>query len=124
MADEQTALQVRSNSSPSRPEPNRRYWALNIIGIGVVLGLCYFGELVLVVILVSVLLAFILAPVVDFMMRARLPRSLAAADLRSRGLRTPIEFLGTCHSRIGRDARCASNCLYYPVPAGVSSGRA
>lgn len=79
MADEQKALQVRSNSSPSRPEPNRRYWALNIIGIGVVLGLCYFGELVLVVILVSVLLAFILAPVVDFMMQARLPRSLAAA---------------------------------------------
>jgi predicted PurR-regulated permease PerM len=79
MPDEQIALPVRSNSSPSRPEPNRRYWALNIIGIGVVLGLCYFGELVLVVILVSVLLAFILAPVVDFMMRARLPRSLAAA---------------------------------------------
>ena len=79
MADDQTSLQVRSNSSSSRPEPNRRYWALNIIGIGVVLGLCYFGELVLVVMLVSVLLAFILAPMVDFMMGARLPRSLAAA---------------------------------------------
>lgn len=62
----------------ARPESNRRYWALNIIGIGVVLGLCYFGELVLVVMLVSVLLAFILAPAVDFMMRARLPRSLAS----------------------------------------------
>lgn len=78
MADDQTSTQLR-RSSPSRPEPNRRYWALNIIGIGVVLGLCYFGELVLVVMLVSVLLAFILAPAVDFMMRARLPRSLAAA---------------------------------------------
>jgi predicted PurR-regulated permease PerM len=64
----------------SRPDnPNRRYWALNIIGIGVVLGLCYFGELVLVVMLVSVLLAFILAPAVELMMRVHLPRSLASA---------------------------------------------
>jgi predicted PurR-regulated permease PerM len=63
----------------ARPEPNRRHWAMNIIGIGAVLGLCYLGELVLVVMLVSVLLAFILAPAVDLMMRAKLPRSVASA---------------------------------------------
>jgi predicted PurR-regulated permease PerM len=78
MADDQAPPELRPSSS-SRPETDGRYWALNIIGIGVVLGLCYFGELVLVVMLVSALVAFILAPVVDFMMRARLPRSLASA---------------------------------------------
>jgi predicted PurR-regulated permease PerM len=79
MADDQASPQLLFPKFPPAPEPNRRYWALNIIGIGVVLGLCYFGELVLVVMLVSVLVAFILAPAVDFMMRAKLPRSLAAA---------------------------------------------
>jgi predicted PurR-regulated permease PerM len=49
------------------------------VGIAGVLALCYFGESVLVVMLVSVLLAFILAPIVDLLTYLRLPRSLAAA---------------------------------------------
>jgi len=57
----------------------RRHWAMNVIGIGGLLALCYFGELVLAVILVSVLLAFILAPIVDVLTYIRLPRGLAAA---------------------------------------------
>jgi predicted PurR-regulated permease PerM len=52
---------------------------MNIVGIAGVLALCYFGESVLVVMLVSVLLAFILAPIVDLFSYLRLPRSLAAA---------------------------------------------
>src|ERR1051325_944728 len=55
-----------------------RHWAMNIIGIGAVLALCYYGELVLAVMLVSVLLAFILAPLVDLLMILRLPRGVAA----------------------------------------------
>ncbi len=67
------------------PAPEERHaearpghWSLNLIGIGVVLALCYFGQMVLAVMLVSVLLAFILAPVVDFLTLLRLPRALAA----------------------------------------------
>lgn len=56
----------------------RRHWALNVIGIAVILGLCYYGETVLVIMLVAVLLAFILAPIVDFLTRFRIPRSLAS----------------------------------------------
>lgn len=56
----------------------RRHWALNIIGIAGILALCYYGETVLVIMLVGVLLAFILAPLVDFLTRFRLPRGLAA----------------------------------------------
>ena len=42
-----------------------RGWALNVIAIAVILGLLYLGELVLVTILLSVLITFILAPLVE-----------------------------------------------------------
>jgi predicted PurR-regulated permease PerM len=61
------------------PKPQKPHWAFTAIGIATILGLCYFGELVLAVMLVSVLLAFILAPVVEFFMLLQLPRGLAAA---------------------------------------------
>jgi len=63
------------------PEPVRtpsRDWALRIIAIGVVLTICYVAELVLVVILVATLVAFILAPIVDFLGRFRTPRGLSS----------------------------------------------
>ncbi len=62
-----------------QPKPRKPHWAFTAIGIATVLGLCYWGELVLAVMLVSVLLAFILAPVMDLLIRARFPRGLAAA---------------------------------------------
>lgn len=49
-----------------------------IIAGGVILFLCSQAELVLVVLLASVLIAFILAPVADFFERMRLPRSVAS----------------------------------------------
>jgi predicted PurR-regulated permease PerM len=57
----------------------RRSWAQNLIGVGAILGLCYYAEIVLAVMLVAVLLSFILAPLVDAFTRARLPRALSAA---------------------------------------------
>src|SRR5271169_1051948 len=63
----------------SQPQAPRRQWAMNVIGAGGILALCYFGESVLAVMLVSVLLAFILAPVAELFTYIRLPRSLAAA---------------------------------------------
>jgi predicted PurR-regulated permease PerM len=49
-----------------------------VIAVVLVLAGCYFAKLPLVVLLVSVLLAFILAPVVELFQKARLPRALAA----------------------------------------------
>ncbi|HVO62339.1 MAG TPA: AI-2E family transporter [Terriglobales bacterium] len=49
-----------------------------IIAGGVILFLCSQAELVLVVLLASVLIAFILAPVADFFERMKLPRSVAS----------------------------------------------
>lgn len=68
-----------SSSSASRQTaPARRNWAQIIIAGGVLLFLCSQAELVLVVLLASVLIAFILAPVADFFERMRLPRSVAS----------------------------------------------
>jgi predicted PurR-regulated permease PerM len=49
-----------------------------IIATAVVLAVCYIAKLPLVVLLISVLLAFMLAPVADCFVWARLPRGLAA----------------------------------------------
>ena len=64
--------------APPPVPPQRRHWAMNVVGITGILVLCYFGESVLVVMLVSMLLAFILAPIVDLLSYLRLPRSLSA----------------------------------------------
>ena len=68
--------EVEVASAPVRTPP--RDWAQRVIAIGVVLTICYVAELVLVVILLATLLAFILAPIVDFLGRFRLPRSLSS----------------------------------------------
>jgi predicted PurR-regulated permease PerM len=75
----QTEIKPASAAPPPIPERQPRHWAMNVVGIVGILVLCYFGESVLVVMLVSVLLAFILAPIVDLLTYIRLPRSLAAA---------------------------------------------
>jgi predicted PurR-regulated permease PerM len=53
-------------------------WALTALGLGAVFAICYFTEEILVVLLISILIAFVLAPVADFFTRSHLPRSLAA----------------------------------------------
>lgn len=74
--------QVHSAAAPmaAAPRPGRpnRFWAQNLIGIGAILALCYYAEWALTVMLVSVLLAFILAPIVDWLMLIHLPRGVAA----------------------------------------------
>ena len=55
-----------------------RSWALNVIAVGVVLALLYLGQLVLVTLLGSILLAFILAPVVELLIQFKIHRSLAS----------------------------------------------
>lgn len=49
-----------------------------VIATAVVLGLVYYAQLPLIVLLVSVLLAFILAPLVDGLQRMKLPRAVGA----------------------------------------------
>lgn len=62
---------------PPVPRPGPR-WPEIVIACGVLLTICYVAELVLVVLLFSILAAFILAPLVDFLIGLHLPRSLAS----------------------------------------------
>ncbi|MBV9622538.1 MAG: AI-2E family transporter [Acidobacteria bacterium] len=80
----------------SPPPARRKDWALGVMGIGVLLAICYFAEVTIVVVLVSALIAFILAPVTDLLTRLRLPRTVAAAlvILILCGLLVGIAFLG------------------------------
>jgi predicted PurR-regulated permease PerM len=72
------AAHISADMESPLPQPVASHWAMNLIGIGALLALCYYGELVLAVILVSILLAFILAPIVDFLTYLSLPRALAS----------------------------------------------
>jgi predicted PurR-regulated permease PerM len=63
----------------AHPRPGIRHWALNVMGVATILAGCYFAEETMVVILVSVLIAFILDPVADLFTRLRLPRAAGAA---------------------------------------------
>ena len=48
------------------------------------LSLIFVAKLILVVILVSILLSFVLAPVVDFLVRSQVPRAVASLRCRHR----------------------------------------
>ena len=50
--------------------------ALLILAAAAVLTLIYFGKLILAVILISILISFVLAPVVDVLARFQIPRGL------------------------------------------------
>lgn len=63
----------------ARTRPWRNDWAFYAVGLGAIAAICYFAEEILVVILVSVLLSFVLAPIADLLSRLRMPRWLAAA---------------------------------------------
>src|SRR6185312_6524943 len=62
----------------SGPQKQRQQWAQTVLGIGATLGLCYYAEKVLVV-LIAVLIAFVLAPIMDGLIRIHMPRGIAAA---------------------------------------------
>src|ERR1035438_10490356 len=52
--------------------------ALLILAIGAVLTMLYVAKLILVVVLVSILIAFVLAPLVDLLGRLNIPNALAS----------------------------------------------
>src|ERR1700682_1101827 len=65
-------------ASVARPRSEDGTWALTVMGIATILAICYFAQETLVVILVSVLIAFILDPVADLFTWLHIPRPGAA----------------------------------------------
>ncbi|HET7439881.1 MAG TPA: AI-2E family transporter [Terriglobales bacterium] len=70
--------QIHPPRDTVRPAPKRRNWAQIILAAAVVVTFCYFAEWELAVLIISILIAFILAPVVDLLQRLRLPRGAAS----------------------------------------------
>ena len=79
---EQAELNSEQVHAERLPEPvptiRNRNWPEIIIATGAVMTFCYFAEWELAVVLISILLAFILAPVVDLLQRLRVPRGLGS----------------------------------------------
>jgi predicted PurR-regulated permease PerM len=71
-------MDAQQDDSRERMASPRSHWTLNLIGIGLILALCDYAETVLVVTLVAILLAFILAPIVDGLAYLRFPRGVGA----------------------------------------------
>jgi predicted PurR-regulated permease PerM len=79
--DDEIQLESEEPNPPEASDPpskSRLHWSMNILGIAGILALCYYGEAILAVMLISVLLAFVLAPVVDLLSWLHLPRGLGA----------------------------------------------
>ena len=62
----------------ARQRAHSKGWALTTLGLSAIFAICYFTEEILVVLLISILIAFVLAPLTDFLVRLHLPRSAAA----------------------------------------------
>jgi predicted PurR-regulated permease PerM len=67
-----------SGANIAHPRPRSKSWALSVLGVGAILGFCYFAEEPLAVVLVSMLFAFVLDPIVDVFTRMRMSRAFAA----------------------------------------------
>jgi predicted PurR-regulated permease PerM len=61
-------------------DPSRRHhWSLTLLGIGLIIAFAYFGESVLAVLFFSILLSFVLEPLVELLaIHLRLPRALGS----------------------------------------------
>jgi predicted PurR-regulated permease PerM len=61
------------------PEAVRKHhWSFTLLGIALILGFVYYGELVLAVLFFSILLSFMLAPVAEVFELMRLPRAVSS----------------------------------------------
>jgi predicted PurR-regulated permease PerM len=72
------AVVTKPTNSITTAAQSSRHIALNVLALGVIIAVLYFGRLFFITSLVALTIAFILEPFVALLMRARLPRSLAS----------------------------------------------
>lgn len=58
--------------------PREHHWSLTLLGLGLIVVFAYYGESVLAVLFFSILLSFVLSPVVEALGHFHIPRGLAA----------------------------------------------
>jgi predicted PurR-regulated permease PerM len=69
---------VRSEAVPDLVREKVRGYALPIVAAGVVIALLYWARVVFITVAIAIIIALILEPFVALLLRARLPRSIAA----------------------------------------------
>jgi len=79
-------LYLATVTKPFRSTQEFRSISLTVIAIGVALGILYFGRVFFITSLSAVIIAFILEPFVELLMRIRFPRSLASFVVCTLGL--------------------------------------
>jgi predicted PurR-regulated permease PerM len=71
-------ISVRSEGVPDLVRDKVRGYALPIIAAGVIIALLYWARVVFITVAIAIIIALILEPFVALLLRARLPRSIAA----------------------------------------------
>jgi predicted PurR-regulated permease PerM len=69
---------LSGNEMEATDTPRKHHWSLTLLGIGLIVVFAYYGESVLAVLFFSILLSFVLSPVVEALSYFHLPRGLAA----------------------------------------------
>jgi len=69
---------ARSRKMEATETPRKHHWSLTLLGIGLIVMFAYYGESVLAVLFFSILLSFVLSPVVEALGYFHIPRGLAA----------------------------------------------
>jgi predicted PurR-regulated permease PerM len=67
-------METPETTQPTRPH----HWSLTLLGIGLIVLFAYYGESVLAVLFFSILLSFMLSPLVQALESLHLPRAVAA----------------------------------------------
>ncbi len=78
LAQEDSSLLPAGKSPRRRKSDHVSAAAQTVVAVGVVLVLCYVAKLVLITLLVSILLAFLLEPMVEGLRRLHIPRSVGS----------------------------------------------
>jgi predicted PurR-regulated permease PerM len=68
----------RSTKMEPAETSRKHHWSLTLLGIGLIVVFAYYGESVLAVLFFSILLSFVLSPVVEALGYFHIPRGLAA----------------------------------------------
>jgi predicted PurR-regulated permease PerM len=68
----------RSTKMETAETPRKQHWSLTLLGIGLIVVFAYYGESVLAVLFFSILLSFVLSPMVEALGYFHIPRGLAA----------------------------------------------
>jgi len=68
----------RPTTMETTETPRKHHWSLTLLGIGLIVVFAYYGESVLAVLFFSILLSFVLSPVVEALGYLHVPRGLGA----------------------------------------------